>query len=176
LEASKDSRFIAGVGDWVCFDDPGATLVTYALGSCVGVTAYDPQARCGGMLHFMLPESSLNLDKARLKPGMFCDTGLSALLSDLQVLGASQSRLRVHLAGGATVLDPNGRFDIGRRNILAVKRRLWELGLMVEDEDTGGERSRTLKLSLKDGKVTVRDILGERELGNGPLGGPFRRK
>jgi chemotaxis protein CheD len=169
LETPKNQLCVAGVGDWVCSDAPQATLVTYALGSCIGVTAFDPVARVGGILHFMLPDSRLNPYKAELLPATFCDTGLLRLLSDLEALGASRRRLRLHLAGAAKVLNTGDFFDIGRRNLLAAKRKLWELGLVVEDEDTGGEMSRTLKLYLQDGRVTVRDSFGERELGRQPL-------
>jgi chemotaxis protein CheD len=165
LESAKNRLQIAGVGDWVVSDDPHATLATYALGSCIGLVAYDPVARVGGLLHFMLPDSSLNPYKARLLPATFCDTGLARLLQDLEGLGASRRRLRLHLAGAAKVLSGGDFFDIGRRNQLAAKRKLWELGLLVEDEDTGGEMSRTLKLHMHDGRVTVRDSFGERDLG-----------
>jgi chemotaxis protein CheD len=165
LETAKNRLVIAGVGDWVVSDDPQATLATYALGSCIGVVAHDPQARVGGLLHFMLPDSSLNPYKAQVLPATFCDTGVARLLKDLEALGASRRRLRLYLAGAAKVLSTGDFFDIGRRNQLAAKRKLWELGLLIEDEDTGGEMSRTLKLHLSDGRVTVRDSLGERELG-----------
>ena len=170
LVTRKNKLCVAGVGDWVVSGDAETTLATYALGSCIGVVAYDPLARVGGLLHFMLPDSAINPDRARLHPGTFCDTGLPKLLLELAALGASQRRLRVYVAGAAKVLDRGDFFDIGRRNQLAAKRKLWELGLIVEDEDTGGEMSRTLKLDLENGKVTVRDSFGERELGQRPLG------
>jgi chemotaxis protein CheD len=165
LESAKNRLAVAGVGDWVISDDPQTTLATYALGSCIGLVAYDPLAKVGGLLHFMLPDSALNPYKASLLPATFCDTGVARLLQDLEALGASRRRLRLYLAGAAKVLDSGDFFDIGRRNQLAAKRKLWELGLLVEDEDTGGEMSRTLKLHMNDGRVTVRDSFGERQLG-----------
>ena len=121
------------------------------------------------LLHFMLPDSRLNPDRARLSPGAFCDTGLPLLLRELDALGARRDRLVVYLAGGASVLENRDFFDIGRKNALTAKRILWGLGLMVEDEEIGGERSRTLKLGLEQGRVTVRDSIGERELGSRAL-------
>jgi chemotaxis protein CheD len=162
----KNPLLVAGVGEWVSSSDPSAVLATYALGSCVGLAAYDPTARAGGILHFMLPDSLLNPARARLLPGTFCDTGIPGMLAELESLGARRGRLVVHLAGAAAVLDKGDFFDIGRRNVLAARRKLWELGLIVEDEDTGGEISRTLKLGLAQGRVTVRDSFGERELGS----------
>jgi chemotaxis protein CheD len=172
LDTSKDHLLIAGVGEWVVAGGSDLTLATYALGSCIGVAAYDPLAKAGGLLHFMLPDSSLNPEKAELRPGTFCDTGLPAMISELEALGARRRNLRIYVAGAARILSGSDFFDIGRRNQLAAKRRLWELGLTIEEEDTGGELSRTLKLSLESGRVAVRNPFGERELGRSP----FRRQ
>jgi chemotaxis protein CheD len=164
VDAPKQRLSIAGVGDWVVSAEADVTLATYALGSCIGLIAYDPVARAGGLLHFMLPDSALNPAKGQLQPGAFFDTGIARLLGDLDSLGASRHRLRFYMAGAAKVLSHGDLFDIGRRNHLAAKRKLWELGFSVEDEDLGGENSRSFKLRLSDGRVTVRDIFGEREL------------
>ena len=172
MDAPKQNLYIAGVGDWVVSAEPDITLATYALGSCIGLSAFDPLARIGGLLHFMLPDSGLNPAKAERQPGAFFDSGFRRLLDDLQRLGASQRRLRFHMAGAAKAPGHGDFFDIGRRNHLVAKRRLWELGCAVEDEDCGGESSRTLKLRLSDGRVTVRDSFGERELRPRPLGRP----
>jgi chemotaxis protein CheD len=162
---TPDQRLnIAGMGDWVVSAEAGVTLATYALGSCIGLVAYDPGPRAGGLLHFMLPDSALNPAKADAQPGLFFDTGMERMLKDLERLGASRRRLRIYMAGAAKVLAQGDFFDVGHRNHLAAKRKLWELGFSVEAEETGGETSRTLKIRLSDGRVTVRDIQGEREL------------
>ena len=166
METRKNQLCIAGVGDWVVSSAPDATLATYALGSCIGVAAYDPKAQVGGLLHFMLPDSKINPYKATILPATFCDTGLDRLFSDLAQRGAVQRRLRLYLVGAAKVLNTGDFFDIGKRNQLAAKRKLWELGLLIEDEDLGGEMSRTLKLHMDSGRVTVRDSYGEHELGH----------
>ena len=171
LDAPKQKLYIAGVGDWVVSAEADITLATYALGSCIGLCAYDPQARTGGLLHFMLPDSALNPARAVRQPGAFFDSGFRRMLEDLQRLGANERRLRFFMAGAAKASSHGDFFDIGRRNHLAAKRRLWELGYAVEDEDCGGESSRTFKLRLSDGRVTVRDSFGERELRQRPLGG-----
>jgi chemotaxis protein CheD len=164
LDAPKQRLSIAGVGDWVVSDEADVTLATYALGSCIGLIAYDPVTHAGGLLHFMLPDSALNPAKGQLQPGVFFDTGMARLLLDLEQLGASRRRLRFYMAGAAKLSSHGDFFDIGRRNHLAAKRKLWQLGFGVEDEDCGGETSRTFKLRLSDGRVTVRDLFGEREL------------
>lgn len=165
MQLFPERPLVAGVGDWVASRRPGAVLATYALGSCVGVTAWDPQAQVGGLLHFMLPDSTLNPERAKHLPGTFCDSGLARLLADMESLGASRRRLRVALAGGARALLGHGDyFDIGRRNHLAARRKLWELGLAPEVEACGGEISRTLKLDVDSGRILLRDPSGEREL------------
>jgi chemotaxis protein CheD len=167
VETPKNRLLVAGVGEWVISNSPEAVLATYALGSCVGVSLWDPRTGFGGLLHFMLPESTLNEEKARFKPGTFCDSGIQGVLSELQAAGADMRCLQIYVAGGAKVLHGSDFFDIGRRNALAARRRLWEKGLSPMDEDTGGEMSRTMKLYLDSGRVTVRDSFGERELGRG---------
>jgi chemotaxis protein CheD len=164
LDTPKQRLSIASVGDWVASAEADVTLATYALGSCIGLIAYDPAVKAGGLLHFMLPDSSLNPGKAHVQPGTFFDTGMQALFADLDALGANRRRLQFYMAGAARVLTQGDFFDIGRRNLLTAKRKLWELGYSLEDEDSGGETSRTLKIRLSDGRVTVRDIYGEREM------------
>src|SRR5690242_365262 len=91
-------RVVVGVGDMGVSNNASFTLSTYALGSCVGVAAYDPLMKVGGLLHIMLPDSSISLEKAQKQPAMFADTGLPLLLRSLIGLKADLSRLRVLLA------------------------------------------------------------------------------
>ena len=94
---------VVGIGEVIVSDDPHDTIVTYALGSCLGVVIYDPVARVGGMLHAMLPESSLSPEKAAVQPGRFVDTGVPHLFRACYRLGASKERLIVKVAGGAAL-------------------------------------------------------------------------
>ena len=135
---------------------PDAVLVTHSLGSCIGITLYDPAVRAGGMLHFQLPTSTLDADRARQNPLMFADTGMAWLLDQLVGLGARKPRLRVALAGGAQMLDDGGVFSVGRRNHAAIRKLLWQHGLMIAGEDVGGSSPRNLYLNIADGTVTVR--------------------
>lgn len=34
------------------------TLTTLGLGSCIGLTLYDPVTKIGGLVHYMLPDST----------------------------------------------------------------------------------------------------------------------
>ena len=119
-------NLIVGVGDMKVSNDPNAVLVTYSLGSCIGVGVYDPAVKVAGLLHYMLPESSLDPTKARRNPFMFGDTGIPMLFKETYRYGAKKSRLKVMVAGGAQILDQNGLFNIGKRNHALLRKMLWK--------------------------------------------------
>jgi len=158
------SAIVVGVSDCRISKDRGSTLVTYALGSCVGIGVFDPACSVGGLLHVLLPESSLDMDKAARNPFMFADTGVVELLNRCMELGAAKSRLRVWLAGGSAVMDPRGVFNIGKRNQLAVRKALWKAGLLTRGEDLGGPGSRTVRLELSTGTFWIRAAGADQEL------------
>jgi chemotaxis protein CheD len=149
------TKLIVGVADMIVDSNPINSIVTYALGSCIGVTIYDPIAQVGGMLHFMLPDSKVNKDKAVDKPAMFGDTGIPQLFKNCYELGAKKERLIVCAAGGAEVLDDDGHFKIGKRNRTLLRKIFWKNNILVSSEETGGSISRTLTLSLENGSVSV---------------------
>ena len=156
---------VVGVAECKASNDAETMLVTYALGSCVAVSLYDPVARIGGLLHLMLPANSSTRPGGRLNPFMFADTGLPLLFQRTCELGADRRRLVVCLAGGAQIMDENGVFNIGKRNQAAVRNYLWKAGLFVSAEATGGQVSRTAGLELASGRFWVREQgLKEREL------------
>ena len=146
---------IVGVADCQTSNDAKATLVTFALGSCIGLGMFDPSAKVGGLLHILLPDSHLDLIKAAKNPSMFADTGVAALIDRCLRMGALKSRLRVWLAGGATAQDGKGFFNIGKRNQVAVKKALWKAGLMIYSEDMGGHAPRTVRLELETGTFWI---------------------
>jgi len=156
---------VVGISDCKVSNDGDSVLVTYALGSCIAVTLYDPASKVGGMLHFMLPESALDAQKAQQNPYMFADTGIKALLDAVRAGGAQPKRMVVRLAGGAQVLDGEGVFQIGKRNYLAARKILWKAGILISAEAVGGEVSRTTRLELATGRMWVREGGGiEKEL------------
>ena len=144
-----------------CEDD---VIATFSLGSCIAVTLYDPAVHVGGMLHFQLPNSKIDPERAAVKPFMFADSGMEMLLDKLLSMGAMKSRLIVKIAGGATMETGPKGFDIGKRNHLAIRKILWNSGLMLACEDVGGHSPRTMYLNLKDGQVSVRSGGTERVL------------
>jgi chemotaxis protein CheD len=147
---------VVDIADMGVSNDPNATLVTYSLGSCIGVVLHDPVAHVGGMLHYMLPDSQLSPEKARANPTMFCDTGVPKLFRAAYELGAVKNRLVVKVAGGSQLLDDNGTFNIGKRNYLALRKIFWKNGVMIKAEHVGGSISRTMKLEVGTGLLTVK--------------------
>jgi len=155
---------VVDIADFAVSKDPRDTLVTYSLGSCIGVAIWDPEARVGGLLHYMLPESSLSPDKAKANPAMFADTGVPALFRAAYELGATKKRLVVKVAGGSQLLDDNGTFNIGKRNYVMLRKIFWKNGILIDKEDVGGSISRTLRLRCNEGRLTLKTRDGEREL------------
>lgn len=157
---------VVGVGDCRVSADPKAEIVTYALGSCIAVAIWDPVAKVGGMLHFMLPDSSVDrLSGGRDNPFRYADTGTPLLFRTAYQQGAEKRRLVVRLAGGAAVVDDDGVFNIGKRNYAALRKILWKAGVMVHGEDVGGSNSRTVRLEVGSGRFFIRGPKeGEREL------------
>ncbi len=137
-------------------NDPLATLITYSLGSCIGVSIYDPVACVGGMLHFMLPESKIDEQKASANPWMFADSGIPLLFKSAYQLGAEKKRILVKVAGGAQILDNSNFFKIGSRNYAAMRKIFWANGVLIKGEAIGGEVNRTISLEMATGKVLVK--------------------
>jgi len=149
------ATIVLGVGDWAVSDDAMDVIKTYALGSCVAVIIYDVSVRIAGMVHIALPDSAVDPEKAATQPGYFADIGVAVMIEEMKRRGATRAHVWVKLAGGATVMDPKGIFDIGKRNVLAIKRALWRSSLGPIAEDTGGGTSRTVSMAVADGTVAL---------------------
>jgi len=142
-----------GIADCQVSSDPNSLLVTHGLGSCIAVTIYDPQARVAGLLHLMLPDSKMAREQAKQKPHMYADTGIPDLFHAAYARGADKRRMIVRLVGGAQVLDPNGVFNIGKKNHAACRRILWAAGVLIHAEEVGGNISRTVRLEVASGRL-----------------------
>lgn len=149
-------KVIIGVSDMKVSDNPNETLVTYSLGSCIGVIIYDPEARAGGLLHYMLPDSSIDKIKAEKNPFMFADTGIPMLFKSAYKLGAKKNRMRVVVVGGAQILDQKGFFNIGKRNHMSLKKMFFKNNVITDYEDTGGSVNRTVKLDIASGEIFIK--------------------
>ncbi len=133
----------------------GDLLVTHALGSCLGLVVYDAQAGVGGLLHAMLPLSSINPQKAQDNPAMFVDTGVPLLFNALYAQGAVKGRLVVKAAGCGNPLSKNEIFKIGERNHTVLKKLLWKNSILLSSEDIGGSCSRTIHFEVATGQVVL---------------------
>jgi chemotaxis protein CheD len=154
--AGFEHRVVVGIADLAISNNATAVLSTYSLGSCIGVSIYDPQVRVGGLLHAMLPDSKLDQVKAAAQPAMFLDTGIPLLLRSACQLRAEQHRLVICLAGGAQIMDSSGFFSIGRSNHEMSTRILQEHGLRIASEQVGGLVSRSMYLDLATGEVRLK--------------------
>jgi chemotaxis protein CheD len=135
---------------------PGDVLVTYSLGSCIGVALWDPMVPIAGLLHFQLPSATLDPERGKRQPLMFGDSGLEWLINQMVAQGANKKRLKVKLAGGAKMFADNAQFDIGKRNHTTIRKALWQHGLFVDAEECGGNVARTVYLNVQDGKFTLK--------------------
>jgi chemotaxis protein CheD len=151
-----EMNYTVGISEMRVSNQNDDVIVTYSLGSCLGVTIYDPVARIGGMIHCMLPMSKLDLQKARSFPCMFVDTGVPLLFNEAYVLGAKKERIIVKVAGCSQILDDKGLFNIGERNYMTLRKLLWKNGILINTEDIGGTESRTIYLELSTGRVIIK--------------------
>jgi len=153
-----------GISDLYVSDNKDDIIVTYSLGSCIGVTVYDPVVHVGALIHCMLPLSKMYPDKSNTNPYMFVDTGVTQMLQAVYDLGAKRDRLIVKVAGGASLLDKKRMFRIGERNFSVTRKVLWKNNLLIAAEDVGGSKSRTVILNMDTGKTTIKNKGQEVEL------------
>ncbi len=147
-----------GVADLKVSGTKGDVIITHALGSCLGITIYDPATNVGGMLHAMLPDSTIDPKKGLESPFMFVDTGVPRLFKECYKLGAEKSRIVLKVAGGATSKSnvEDDYFQIGKRNFVMLRKLLWKNNVLVKSYDVGGTDSRTVSLDLATGDVTLK--------------------
>lgn len=141
-----------------------ATLVTFGLGSCIAVAVWDPVHIVGGMLHYGLPASTINPERAIAEPALFGDTGIPLLFKRMYEHGCVKKDLVVKVAGAAQFGDEDGVFAIGRRNYTLLRKLFWKNGVMIAGEDVFGTDSRTVRLDVATGRTTVRSGGVEREI------------
>lgn len=162
---SAGRRHVVGIGEFAVSNRVDEMIVTHALGSCIAVCVWDPDCGVAGMIHFLLPESRINPQRAVEQPAAFADTGIPLLFQAAYKLGAQKARLSVRLVGGADLAGDGAAassFNVGRRNLLAAKNMLWRNGVLIQREEVGGRTVRTVHMSVADGRVLVtsgRDVV-----------------
>ncbi len=137
------------------------TLVTYALGSCVGICLYDNEKKIAGLAHIMLPmsrEAGQGVDNKR----RYADTGIMELIQTMNLQGASTSRMTAKIAGGAQMFSVNSSiFNIGERNVAAVKKVLSAYRIKIVAEETGSNFGRTVFFHSDTGTMEIRAAMRE---------------
>jgi len=155
MRRAGDKGLVVGVADAAVGKASDKQLITYALGSCVGLTAYDPVARVGGLLHYMLPEPIDGPASDEPNVCVYASTGIPRLVEMLLARGAVKERLLLTASGGAQTLATSGANAIGERNLAMMRQMLAAMELDLLAEDTSGSVARTLSLDLVTGDVGV---------------------
>ncbi len=154
---SETSKTV-GISELFVSNDINDSIITYSLGSCLGVTIFDPVAKVGGMIHCMLALSKIDPKKAAEKPAMFVDIGIPLLFKTAYELGAEKKRIKIKAAGCAQLMDPKGMFKIGQRNHTVLKKLLWKNNMLVDGESIGESVSRTMILDMKTGITKIKSM------------------
>ncbi len=131
------------------------TLITYALGSCIGISLYDPQIKLAALIHIMLPEAAGQAGNVF----KFADTGIQETLRKMAVFGGVKSRYICKIAGGAKMFENLSRSNlgnIGERNVHSVEAAMQAEKIRIVRKDVGANYARTMLLDAADGKVRIR--------------------
>lgn len=166
MEVTKEEKVIeVGMAQMKIGESP-EMLVTRGLGSCVGITLYDPHKKVGGMIHAMLPD--VNKAKIKSNPVRFVNYAIKKMVEGLEKQGCEKTRLIAKLFGGAHMfgfITSDSVLNVGEKNIDMAKDTLEELGIKITADETGGTFGRTILLNLENGKVLIRTVsLGEKEV------------
>lgn len=157
-----DNKLTVGIADMQMAKGEGQ-LVTYALGSCIGICFYDASIHLAALLHIMLP---LNMETGRKSPFKYADTGIRETLRQMEAKGARTARITAKIAGGAKMFEVSGNGglgNIGQRNIDSVRMVLRKMGVRLLAEDVGGTIARTVFFDVATGESRVRSY-GRAEL------------
>lgn len=149
-----DGKITVGIADMKMAQNSGM-LITYALGSCIGICLYDQKIKLGALVHIMLP---LNMEPGRKNTMKYADTGIRETLRQMEAKGAVRSRITAKIAGGAKMFEIKGGSlsNIGQRNIESVHNTLKREGVTLLQEDVGGTVARTLLFDVSTGLGCVR--------------------
>ncbi len=148
---------VVGLSECIVSNDPFEILITHSLGSCLGISAWDPIAGVGGLMHCMLPLSRIDREKAKKYPAMFVDTGFIHLFREMNLRGSNKEDVILKIAGCGQIMDPKGLFNIGSRNVQVLDKLLKKNNLSISSRLIGGDSSKTLVLNLRSGTTMVKN-------------------
>lgn len=163
IQGSNKDQIVVNISDMKFSKRSEDVIVTFSLGSCVGVTAYDPVNKLGAMVHCLLPSSQSSPDKAKENPYMFVNSGVAGMVRVLFKLGAKRENLIFKVAGGANMRGDT-LFNTGQRNLEALRTLLDKNRITLAGKDVGGTIPRTMYLYMETGRVVVKTFGKEREL------------
>ena len=163
IKAGSENQIVVNISDMKFSKRPGDVIVTFSLGSCLGVTCYDPVSRLGAMLHALLPSSGASPEKAKENPYMFVNSGVASMVRVLFKLGAKRENMIFKVAGGANMRGDT-MFNTGLRNMEALERLMEKNKISVKGRDVGGTIPRTMVLHMETGQVLVKTFGKEHEL------------
>lgn len=149
--------YVVNISDMKYSTSPEDVLITYSLGSCLGVTAYDPKAMVGGLVHCLLPRASAARDRAEQNPYMFVTTGVAMMVRTLMKKGAEVQRMIFKAAGGANMRNDD-MFRTGERNYEALMRLLDRNDITLAAKQVGGTIPRTMSLYMATGEVIIKSL------------------
>ncbi len=148
-------RITVGIADMKMAQIEGE-LITYALGSCIGICLYDPKVRLSALIHIMLP---INMEAGRKNTMKYADTGIRETIRQMEAKGANRTRIVAKIAGGAKMFEVSGNGglgNIGQRNIESVRLNLRKEGVRLLAEDVGGSTARTLSFNAATGEGRIK--------------------
>lgn len=156
LRKAKFVDIVIGIGEYAISNNEEDVIKTFSLGSCVALTIYCPKNKVLGMVHIALPDSNINLEESKNKPGHFADTAIPLLLDTLSSkYGCNKYDLVCNMYGGSNSIQNDDNFQIGKRNIDSVLNILGEKNVTLNKCDTGGFISRTIEADVKSGTVKL---------------------
>ncbi|MGM0608350.1 MAG: chemotaxis protein CheD [Candidatus Muiribacteriota bacterium] len=150
------SNLIVGISDMKISSKTEDVLITYSLGSCLGLTVYDTNLKIGGLIHCLLPAVKIDTAKAEKNPSMFVESGVSLLFTKLFNKGARKKNMLVKAAGCGAPLVKSSQFNIGDRNFTILRKILWKNNILLTGKDIGGAKARTLMLNIATGETFVK--------------------
>ena len=150
----NENKLIVGIAD-MKMAQKGEKLITYALGSCIGICLYDPQIKLAAMVHIMLP---INMEAGRKNTFKYADTGIRETLNQMMARGAMKGRITAKIAGGAKMFEVSGGTlgSIGERNSESVHQVLRRENIRLLWEDVGGKVARTMEFDSATGNGVIR--------------------
>jgi chemotaxis protein CheD len=159
---SLNNTINVSLGEIIISNNPNDILACYGLGSCIGVSIFDPIGRICALAHIVLPHSNNGITE--LSPAKYANTAIPYMLDQLVKRGTLKDRLIIKIAGGAKILNciPTGSMlDIGEKNVVAVLEAFSQQKLRITKQDVRGNIGRTLFLHVKDGKTVIKTAMNQ---------------